>query len=364
MSELHSADYRRIFLNDTPLIDVRAPVEFAQGAFPTSTNLALMNDDERKAVGTCYKQHGQQAALSLGYRLVSGSVKEERLAQWLSFCRQNPQGYLYCMRGGLRSHITQQWLKEAGLDYPLVTGGYKALRNFLISVNQRLAEQPMRIVGGNTGSGKTLLIRELPFGVDLEGAAKHRGSSFGRTVAGQSTQINFENILAIDVLKKQHVGVNRWALEDEGRTIGSNHVPIEIFDAMQQSRIVVIDDPFDVRLVRLKEEYVSAMCRGFIQRDGEEEGWKNFGEYLHQGMFAIRKRLGLERYQALNAELDVALEHHRRGDGDDKHENWLVPLLREYYDPMYTYQLGRKAERIIFRGDYAAVREFLIHDNA
>lgn len=323
-----------------------------------------MNDDERKAVGTCYKQHGQQAAITLGQRLVSGSVREARLAQWLDFCRQHPQGFLYCMRGGLRSHITQQWLKEDGQDYPLITGGYKALRNFLISINQQLAEQPMHIVGGNTGSGKTLLIRELPFGVDLEGAARHRGSSFGRTVAGQDTQINFENVLAIDVLKKQHAGMNRWVLEDEGRTIGSNHVPIEIFEAMQKARIVVIDDPFDVRLARLKEEYVDAMCRGFIQRDGEEEGWQNFSSYLHQGMFAIRKRLGLERHQSLSNELNSALELHRRGGGSDGHERWLVPLLREYYDPMYIYQLGRKAERIIFRGDYAAVRDYLLCDNS
>ena len=27
-------DYRHIFLNDVPMMDVRAPVEFGQGAFP------------------------------------------------------------------------------------------------------------------------------------------------------------------------------------------------------------------------------------------------------------------------------------------------------------------------------------------
>jgi len=48
MSELPLAtDYAQLFLDDVPLIDVRAPIEFKEGAFPCSTNLPLMTDDER-----------------------------------------------------------------------------------------------------------------------------------------------------------------------------------------------------------------------------------------------------------------------------------------------------------------------------
>ena len=50
-----TTDYRQLFLNDVPLIDTRAPVEFANGAFPAATNLPLMSDQEREQVGTCYK---------------------------------------------------------------------------------------------------------------------------------------------------------------------------------------------------------------------------------------------------------------------------------------------------------------------
>ncbi len=39
-----------------------------------------------------------------------------------------------------------------------------------------------------------------------------------------------------------------------------------------------------------------------------------------------------------------------------EHEAWLAPLLEQYYDPMYTYQLSKKADRIVFRGDYQAVK--------
>ncbi|XOT95749.1 tRNA 2-selenouridine(34) synthase MnmH, partial [Alcaligenes pakistanensis] len=64
--------YRDLFLNDVPLMDVRAPIEFSKGAFPGALNLPLMNDEERHQVGICYKQHGQDAAIALGNKLVSG----------------------------------------------------------------------------------------------------------------------------------------------------------------------------------------------------------------------------------------------------------------------------------------------------
>ncbi|MDP1369045.1 tRNA 2-selenouridine(34) synthase MnmH, partial [Klebsiella pneumoniae] len=51
-------DYRAILASDTPLIDVRAPVEFSQSAMPAEINLPLMNDEVSAAVGTCYKRQG------------------------------------------------------------------------------------------------------------------------------------------------------------------------------------------------------------------------------------------------------------------------------------------------------------------
>lgn len=103
-------DYRAILAADTPLIDVRAPVEFTQGAMPAAINLPLMNNDERAAVGTCYKRQGPEAALALGHRLVSGETREQRLEAWRTACLAQPQGYLCCARGGQRSHIVQSWL--------------------------------------------------------------------------------------------------------------------------------------------------------------------------------------------------------------------------------------------------------------
>ncbi|BEO42694.1 tRNA 2-selenouridine synthase [Serratia marcescens] len=355
-----SDDYQRIFLQDVPLIDVRAPIEFQQGAFAQALSLPLMIDSERQAVGTCYKQHGQQAAIALGHSLVNGKLREQRTAAWLAACAQRPEGYLYCFRGGLRSQLVQQWLHEAGVEYPRIIGGYKALRNYLLGVLAQSAALPMALVGGNTGSGKTLLVNELADGVDLEGAARHRGSSFGRTLAGQSSQIDFENRLAVLLLKKQHGGSRRWVLEDEGRIIGSNNLPLPLFNGMQQAPVAVIDDPFDIRLARLQAEYIDGMREQFEQAYGMEEGWRQYDDYLHHGLFAIRRRLGLERFQQLTQRLEAALRTQRLSGQGEAHREWLAPLLQQYYDPMYCYQLEKKAQRIVFRGNYAEVREFLM----
>jgi tRNA 2-selenouridine synthase len=98
-------DYRSLFLKDTPLMDVRAPVEFSKGAFPNAINLPLMIDSERQAVGLRYKQRGQASAIELGHQLVSGSLRDARIQAWIAFAQAHPEGYLYCFLGGLRSSI-------------------------------------------------------------------------------------------------------------------------------------------------------------------------------------------------------------------------------------------------------------------
>ncbi|MGF1686254.1 tRNA 2-selenouridine(34) synthase MnmH [Photobacterium japonica] len=359
MSRPNCEDFKQLFLNDTPLMDMRAPIEFEQGAFPTSDNRPLMTDDERKAVGTCYKEKGQESAITLGHALVNGETKAERVAQWKAFCEANPNGYLYCFRGGLRSRITQQWLKEAGIDYPMIVGGYKALRRFLIDTIDAVAEQPMTLIGGNTGSGKTLMLHELNNGIDLEGAANHRGSSFGRYVTAQRTQIDFENVLAVEMLKKQAAGASSFVFEDEGKIIGSVSTPLSIHRGMEQAQIAIVEDPLDVRLGRLLDDYVVRMQRDFCATYGEEDGWQQFADYLARGMFGIRKRLGIERYDDLLATQQAAIQAMQATGSLAGHEGWLTPLLTDYYDPMYTYQLSKKADRIVFRGDYATVREWL-----
>jgi len=357
----NSADYRDIFLNDIPMMDVRAPVEFDKGAFPGVINLPLMNDLEREKVGTCYKQQGQQAAIELGHRLVSGSIKEQRIQAWADFARARPDGLLYCFRGGLRSQLTQQWLKtEAGIDYPRVINGYKAMRTYLIEVTDNaVAECDLVLVGGLTGSGKTEVLAQLDNALDLEGHANHRGSSFGRHATPQPAQISFENALSIDILKKRAKGVSQFVIEDEGRAVGSRAIPLSLYLRMQRLPLVWLEERFENRVERILKDYVVDLCAEFLAVQGIEQGFGGFAAHLRLGLSSIVKRLGGERYQRLAAALDAALLEQERSGAVDLHREWISGLLAEYYDPMYAYQRDSKAPRIEFAGDHAAVIEYL-----
>ncbi len=356
-STLSAQNIRQLLANETPIIDVRAPIEFNQGAMPNAINLPLMNNEERAAVGTCYKQHGSQKAVELGHQLVKGEIKAHRVAAWREACERFPSGFICCARGGMRSHIVQKWLAEIGIDYPLIEGGYKALRQATIEMTNELVQRPIILIGGCTGNGKTTLVRSLPEGIDLEGFAHHRGSSFGRTVEAQFAQATFENYLAVDMLKKSPYH-SRWVLEDEGRAIGANGLPESLRIQMATAHLVVVDDPFERRMARLKEEYFDRMTHDFIEAYGEEKGWQEYSDYLHHGLYAIRRRLGAQRAAELTQLLDNALAAQKISANTEVHFSWLSPLLKEYYDPMYRYQLSKKQDKIIYTGNYEEVEQW------
>lgn len=98
-----------------------------------------------------------------------------------------------------------------------------------------------------------------------------------------------------------------WVLEDESRMIGSNHLPECLRERMTQAAIAVVEDPFEIRLERLNEEYFLRMHHDFTHAYGDEQGWQEYCEYLHHGLSAIKRRLGLQRYNELAARLDAAL---------------------------------------------------------
>ncbi|WP_304640517.1 tRNA 2-selenouridine(34) synthase MnmH [Pseudomonas sp.] len=355
-------DYAKLFLNGVPMMDVRAPVEFGKGAFPGVINLPLMTDLERHKVGTCYKQHGQQAAINLGHRLVSGEVKAARIEAWSHFARQHPEGYLYCFRGGLRSQLVQQWLSEAGVDYPRVRGGYKSLRRFLIdTLDAAVRECPLTLVAGLTGTGKTDVISQLEGSVDLEHHAHHRGSSFGRHATPQPSQIDFENALAIAVLKVRAAGYRHLVLEDEGRMVGSCSIPLELYQSMLRAPLVWLEEDLTARVSRILRDYVSDMHaeHARLHPDQPEQAFAAFAEYLLGSLLRIRKRLGGERHQRLDDLMRQALDVQQRTGEIDLHRAWIEGLLNEYYDPMYAYQRNAKEERVVFSGDQQSVVEYL-----
>lgn len=348
-----------LFLNDTPLMDVRAPVEFRQGAFPNATNRPLLDDAQRETIGIRYKEAGQASAIELGHELVAGEIKAQRLDAWLDFAREHPQGYLYCFRGGLRSKTVQRWMAEAGVDYPLIRGGYKALRRLLLDeLERRVRERPLRVIAGPTGSGKTEVIQRWPHSLDLEGRANHRGSAFGRTFEEQPSQIDWENHIAIDWLRADANDDRTLLVEDESRLIGRVNVFPSLLAKLQSAPIVALEAPLEERIERIRRDYFEYTLDHHRQHRSEDP-WTPLADYTRDSLHRIRKRLGGLQYQSLLAATDRAVEAVRSREDWSGFEDIVRVLLTDYYDPMYAYQMKSRDDLVVFRGDADEILDWL-----
>lgn len=354
-------DLRALFLSDVPLLDVRAPVEFAEGAFPGAENHPLIDDRERHQIGLTYRDHGQDHAIELGEKLVSGERKKQRIARWRAFLERHPDAVLYCFRGGMRSRISQQWLHdEAGIDCPRVRGGYKAMRRFLLDelAENSAACQPV-VIGGRTGVGKTRLLTRCMPHIDLEGLAHHRGSAFGGHAAPQPTQVDFENALSIALLKQIDAGNRPFVIEDESRNIGSRHIPEVFFHRMESAPLVLLEASDRERIEITLQEYVTDALAEFELLSGADSGFRLWADDLLNSLDRIRRRLGGDRHARARRIMQDAIAQQAAGGGIDAHRDWIALLLHDYYDGMYEYQLRNKAERIVFSGTQAALIEYL-----
>lgn len=342
--------YSDLFTHDAPLLDVRAPVEYLKGAFPQSYNLPLLTDAERERIGTTYKQSGQAAAIELGHAVVNGRIKEQRVDSWRQWYQHNPEGWLYCFRGGLRSQIAQEWLLEAGVECPRVPGGYKALRQFLIEKIERDANlREITVLAGATGSGKTALLKRLEQAIDLEGLAGHRGSAFGTQLAGQPTQINFENNLAIQLLKQNVKASASLFVEDESHAIGSLSVPPSLHKMMKLAPMALVREPLEARTRTILNDYICDNLHAFTRAE-PELAFSRFSTYLLESLSRIQKRLGGDRYQEVHADMQEAIRIQGHSGETDAHSLWISKLLTYYYDPMYAYQLSKRIDKIVFEG--------------
>ncbi len=347
------ADYLRVLHDGIPLIDLRAPAEFALGAFPTAINLPLLTDAERVAIGTRYKACGQHAAIALGEELVSGGTRCARVDAWRNFIATHADTALYCFRGGLRSQIAQRWLLDAGVGVACIDGGYKALRRTCLQVIEEFrASSRLLLIGGRTGSGKTDLLQEFDAQIDLERLANHRGSAFGSTSTAQPTPIGFENRLAIEMLRKRDHAI--LLIEDESRTIGRLALPTPLHAAMQSAPLAVLEATRDERTRRIYHEYLEdPLTHGVAPRALHAR----FTDALDR----IGRRLGGLRHAEVRRAIDIAFASGfslDRADRPDLHGIWIGLLLDWYYDPMYDHQLAAKRSRVVASGNLATIRAF------
>ncbi len=242
------------FSETLPLLDVRTPLEYEHGHIPGANNFPLFNNEERKTVGTMYKQQGKQAAVLKGLEFVGPKLKG--LVQSAIKLNKGDTFLIHCWRGGMRSSSVAWLLETYGFKTIILKGGYKSFRQFVL--NSFSEHLNLLILGGRTGAAKTLLLYELQNQgqqiIDLEKLANHKGSSFGSLgEIKQPSQESFENELAIAL-----INLNKdktvW-LEDESRMVGQKVIPDELWKQMRCAKVVYLDIPFDERVKYLVNEY-------------------------------------------------------------------------------------------------------------
>ena len=191
----------------------------------------------------------------------------------------------------------------------------------------------------------------------MEGLANHRGSSFGRRVGGQPTVINFENSLAIELLKLQPM-YSTILVEDEGVTIGSCSLPECLRFQIKSSDLYLVEASVEERVENILGDYVLTLSDDYVT-DDPEQGWYNYRDAMFSSLERIKKRLGGESFKALYEMMIKAFDDQYQDNSLDLHRDWIRLLITKYYDPMYDYQLAKKQHRIRERGSWDVISEIL-----
>lgn len=304
-----AADARRF---DT-VIDVRSPAEFAEDHLPGALNWPVLDDEQRRVVGTLYTQVSALAARKVGAAMVARNIAVH-LERWVHDKPREWQPLVYCWRGGQRSGSLAWFLGQVGFRTTQLNGGYKAwraiVRTELLTLPQRL---DFHVLCGRTGSGKTRLLHALADvgaqTLDLEGLAQHRGSVLG-SVPGQAqpSQKRFDTLLW-HALK--HFDVQRPVfVEGESRKIGALRVPEALIQQLHehgQCVRVELDDAARLQLLLQEYDHFAADAEGFCR--------------LLEGLVALRGRELVSAWQAQSRE--------------GRWPEVFSALMQRHYDPMY-----------------------------
>ncbi|MBX2944802.1 MAG: tRNA 2-selenouridine(34) synthase MnmH [Cyclobacteriaceae bacterium] len=301
-----------------PAVDVRSEGEFAEGHIPGVINIPLLNNQERIAVGTDYKQKGQLEAIKTGFRLVG-----PRLNDIIDETLRIAHGELlvHCWRGGMRSANFCRFVQMAGVKTYALKGGYKAYRQQAVASFSLPFK--LMVIGGETGSGKSEILRALKATgeqvIDLEHLALHKGSVFGGlNLPAQPTTEQFQNEL-FECLLKLDLSKRIW-IEDESIAIGRIFLPEPLWRTMGRSPVVEIDVPKKDRIQRLVNEYSQTNPDQFLE-----------------AMKKITKKLGGQHFNA-------AAEKLMQNDWSST-----IDILLTYYDKAYRNGLERKQNRVVKR---------------
>ena len=369
-----------------PVLDVRSPGEYLHAHIPGAISLPLFSDEERKVVGTAYKQQSKQVAVKIGLKYFGvkmvemvetvealfkglqentdnqtskGSLKNSNTTKHtnptqesLSKSNLNPLTnsstempftprtvLVHCWRGGMRSAGVAWLLDLYGYQVYTLQGGYKAYRGWVLAQFEK--EYPIQILGGYTGSGKTevlkVMAQQSASVIDLEGLAGHKGSAFGNMgLPPQPSQEHFENKLANALFFAAQESTAPQTKDPSNHSASSKTDPITpqpIWMEDESQRIGTVNIP-TVLYQQMRKKSVYFLEIPFDAR--LDYICLHYGKFpkeqLVNAVIRIKKRLGgLETKTAINALVE-----------DDVRAAFSV--LLQYYDKQYGKGLERNRE--------------------
>jgi tRNA 2-selenouridine synthase len=221
-------------------------------------NCPVLDNEERRIVGTLYKEAGAFEARRIGGAMVAANLARH-LREAFSDRPANWKPLIYCWRGGLRSGSMTTWLRMVGWDAQQLAGGYKAWRHYVIdTITAQAPVLPLVMICGATGSAKTRLLHALAARgeqtLDLEALARHKGSLLGEIPnLQQPSQTAFETEIAVAI---EQVDLSRpLFVEGEGARIGRLNVPVPLVGRMRASPCIEIEASVSARLAFLLRDY-------------------------------------------------------------------------------------------------------------
>jgi len=319
MASLSGPVDARALADFSAVIDARSPAEYALDRLPGAVNWPSLDDDERRAIGTLYRQVSPFEARKHGAARVAANIARHIEREVLDKPR-DWRPLVYCWRGGQRSGALALVLAQIGFRVAVLDGGYKAFR---AQVAARLPAQVQSlrwiVLAGLTGSGKTRLLHALHAAgaqtLDLEALAHHRASVLGLWPGeAQPSQKRFETLLwqalhGLDPARPVYV-------ECESRRIGRLSLPPALSTTMHAAPCLWLDAPAQARVRLLLEDYRVLMADVALLCD------------RLAALVSLRGRQQVQRWQALA----------RAGDFGTLAQE----LLERHYDPGYAASLARQ----------------------
>jgi len=291
------------------LIDVRSPSEFADSTIPGSLNIPLFDDAERAEIGTIYKQTSVEAAKERGLEIVAAKLP----AFIRQFSEVTGDKVVFCWRGGMRSKTTATVLSLMGIHAYRLTGGYRAYRKWVVDTLEAIDfRPPLYVLHGHTGTGKTVILRELKSRgypvIDLEGIAGHRGSIFGHIGMPAHNQKTFDALLLNELT--QYAEAPYVLIEAESSRIGKTVLPGFLIRSKEEGRHIWLEMPAEARVRHILADY--------LPQEHEAEI--------------------LDAYRRIKSRIHTPIAHEIEGCLlTRRYDKAVAMLLEHYYDPRYSY---------------------------